>query len=370
MNTILIISTPFAFATLLSLLLTPFVRRLSIVLRIGDLADGERKLHRGFIPNLGGVAIFIAFMFAAFAAAVVEPEFYQFIRNGFWSVLLGGTLIFATGLSDDVAGLDFKQKFSLQLFAALVVVFLGGYHIETLRNPFTDNVIVLPYWAGAVLTLFWITGVCNAINLIDGMDGLAGGVTAIASAAMMVISFLCGDTVMTMNYAILFGATIGFLRYNFSPASIFMGDTGALFIGFVFACLAIHYKHKATTAVMLVVPMLVLGFPILDTLLAPIRRLLQGQHPFKADRLHLHHRLMDTFSLSQKNTVLLIYAICFLLCSTAIAVTAVRDEFIPLIISAVAAITVIGILGLGYVSQSRLNSSSGESGSSIHPFSK
>ncbi len=365
MNTALIILIPLAFATLLSLLLTPLVRRLSIVLRIGDLADGDRKLHQGFIPNLGGVAIFVAFMFAAFAAAVVEPKFYLFVRNGFWSVLLGGTLIFATGLSDDVAGLNFKQKFLLQLFAALGVVFLGGYHIGTLRNPFTDNVIVLPHWAGAVLTLFWITGVCNAINLIDGMDGLAGGVTAIASAAMMVISFLCGDVLMTMNYAILFGATIGFLRYNFSPASIFMGDTGALFIGFIFACLAIHYKHKATAAVMLVVPMLVLGFPLLDTLLAPIRRLLQGKHPFKADRLHLHHRLMDLFSLSQKNTVLLIYAICFLLCSTAIAITVVRDEFISLIVSVAAAAMLLGVLGLGYLSRLRLNDSGSRSSSSI-----
>lgn len=335
-------------ALVISFLLTPSIREFSRRLELGDKSDGHRKVHHGVIPSLGGIAIYFAFTLAVFIAAIADPTFYQFIHDKFWTVLLGGTLVLITGLVDDLYELNFKQKFAMQLAAASVVIFLGGYRIDSITNPLTGSSVDLPPALAIAITYLWIVGICNAINLIDGLDGLAAGVTAVAALVMLSISFVAGDGFSMILYGTLAGSLIGFLRYNFNPASIFMGDTGALFIGFMMACFSVQCHYGSSTAVMLIVPIIALGVPIFDTLLAPVRRLISGKHPFKPDRHHIHHRIMSRYNLSHRRTVLVIYGISIFFGLVAFSMTATRSPLSAVIISAFVAVLFIGFGLLGY----------------------
>ncbi len=306
MNTIPPLIALLSLSALISLFLTPYVGILWHLLRLSDLSPVRCHLYPERIPRIGGVAVVIAFALSLFATGLLLPELGEFICTHFWTVLIGSMIISITGLVDDLYSLDFKRKFFMQAVAAAIVVYGGSYRITFLHLPFMSQPIVLHEWLSVGLSLIWIIGICNAINLIDGLDGLAGGVSIIALFVMLFSSLINANSSTALIYAALLGAIFGFLRYNFYPASIFMGDTGALFIGFMFACLSLS-PEQATLPVFTAVPILAMTFPILDTLLAPMRRLLTGKHPFKADKLHLHHRLMATFNLSQRETTLLIY---------------------------------------------------------------
>jgi UDP-GlcNAc:undecaprenyl-phosphate/decaprenyl-phosphate GlcNAc-1-phosphate transferase len=258
------------------------------------------------------------------------------VDHGLWTMLGCGLVIAALGLYDDLRGAAAKQKLVVQVGVAIVLVIVGGYRIEHLQIPFGG---ILPIGMLAVpLSVLWIVGIVNALNLIDGLDGLAGGVALIAVIVNLVIGVIHGDAMTVLLMASLAGGIIGFLFYNLNPASIFMGDTGSMFLGFVLAAVSLRTSQKSPTAWALLVPVVVLGLPIADTLLAFLRRAMRGQSPFKADRQHIHHRLLD-LGLTHRQTVWALYGTCAGLASAALLLTFSGNRMNALIVVAV------GVLG-------------------------
>lgn len=342
-----------AAALLTVLALTPLVRRFALQLNIGDAANESRKIHSGTIPTLGGIAIFAGVAVAFAIGRYASNDFANLIEKGFWAAIVGAALIAAVGALDDVVNLNFKIKFVAQIAIAIFTVVFGERRIAQVPNPFGQSLELVEPFSSA-LTVVWIVGICNAVNLIDGLDGLAAGVIGIGAATMTLIAWLYGDVGLSIAYAAIAGATLGFLRYNFNPAKIFMGDTGALFIGYVMACLPLFHS-PATSDGIVWLQILILGFPIADTLLAPMRRLLSGAHPFKADREHIHHRLMFYLGLSHRHAVLRIYGACVGLCVAALLMVFVAQAlgeksvpFIALIALSAAILGAIGLKRLGY----------------------
>ena len=224
------------------------------------------------------------------------------------------------GIIDDIKALDALPKFLIQILAAAIVVIGGELKIEVLTNPFVFSnaaYIVFPEWISVIISILWIVFITNAVNFIDGLDGLAAGVSAIMSVSLVFISTRLGEYSVAVVGVALMGACFGFLPYNFNPAKIFMGDTGSTFLGFMLACLSIQGVFKSYAIISFAVPLLILGLPLFDALFAMIRRILKGQSPMKADRGHLHHRLID-MGFSQKQTVFILYMISGILGLSAI----------------------------------------------------
>ncbi len=295
-------------AALTTLALTPIVRIVGI--RWGIVSHpGGRHVHKGVIPRIGGVA-----MFVGFAAAVLT----EYLGERLWDwapvltrlgrpvtgVLIGIAAVFVVGMLDDIFDLRPGQKLLGQIAAAGIVIAFG-VKISFISNPFGGGIILLGVLAYPI-TLFWIVGFANVINLIDGLDGLAAGVTAIASLSFLLLAVQSNVLVAGALAAALFGACLGFLRYNFNPASVFMGDSGALFLGFTLACISLLGVIKSVAAITLVIPLLIIGVPIFDTLSAIIRRSRHGQPIQMADKGHIHHRLLGR-GFNQRQTVLIIY---------------------------------------------------------------
>ena len=279
-----------------SLTITPLVRKLAFKIGATDKPN-HRKVHQKIMPRLGGLAIFISFLIGM---AILRPQDDQI---GTFSVILGACIIVFIGILDDMYELSAKVKLIWQIMAALVVV-LGGVQVDYINLPFGGGlelgVLSIP------LTILWIVGITNAINLIDGLDGLAAGVSAIALITISAMALLKGDLFVLSISLILIGSTLGFLKYNFYPAKIFMGDTGALFLGFMIAVLSL-LGFKNVTMLSLVVPIIILGVPISDTLFAIIRRVVNKQPLSVPDKSHLHHCMLR-LGYSHQQTVLIIYA--------------------------------------------------------------
>jgi UDP-GlcNAc:undecaprenyl-phosphate GlcNAc-1-phosphate transferase len=312
----------FALAALISYLATPLVRRLALgtgAVDKPDLAPGGRRIHKKSTPRLGGLAIF-----AGFTAATALGTF---IAHGLgWQQLVGlwfGSLVVVVvGIADDYLDLPAKVKLAGQIAAAVVFVVFGN-DIDWISNPWADGpfpgMTYIGTW-GIPVTIFWLVGVTNTLNLIDGLDGLAAGVASIASVTLLLVAVRQGQPYVVLVTAALAGSALGFLPYNFNPAKIFMGDTGSMFLGFTLAGIAVQGTLKSATTIALAVPLLALGVPILDTTLAILRRFKQGQPIFQADRSHLHHRLLE-LGLSQRQAVLVLYFVsgCFGLGAVALA---------------------------------------------------
>ncbi|MBC1937390.1 undecaprenyl/decaprenyl-phosphate alpha-N-acetylglucosaminyl 1-phosphate transferase [Listeria grandensis] len=281
---------------LASLLLTPIVRRIVLRFDITDKPD-KRRINVVPIPSLGGVAIFVAFLIGMFLLPIDKTLL--------WPLVIGASVIAITGMLDDILELKARYKLLGQVVAAGIIVFWGGINITFINLPFGGEwhfgYLAIP------LTIVWIVAITNAINLIDGLDGLAAGVSTIALLTIMGMAFVMGDPLVIMITAVLAAATLGFLPYNFYPAKIFMGDTGALFLGFVIAILSLM-GFKNVTFISLIVPVLILGVPIFDTILAIIRRIVHRTPIAMADKSHLHHSLMK-LGFTHRQTVILIYAI-------------------------------------------------------------
>ncbi|MFA6989385.1 MAG: MraY family glycosyltransferase [Candidatus Gastranaerophilaceae bacterium] len=259
----------------------------------------ERKIHKNPIPRLGGVAIWLCTILTFLILVLAYHEYPK--GNGLSGILVGGSLIFLLGLVDDLYNLSPKFKLFAQLGAALIA-FLLGVKIDFLNNPF-GGIVYLGAFALPV-TILWIVGISNAMNFIDGVDGLAGTVGIISSITLAVIavSTLAPSPVSALVASILAGSLMGFLLFNFNPARIFMGDSGALFVGFTLAALSVVGVLK-TIAVTLLLPMFILAAPIMDISYSTIRRLLKGKSPFIADSEHIHHKLIGA-GLSHNRTVL------------------------------------------------------------------
>ena len=300
----------FVVACLVSGALTPLVCRLAARARLVEGADGVLKVHERAVPRLGGIAIAAGFfvplagifLLRAGITTAFEPEPLRLA-----TFLAGAAAIFLLGLWDDIRGVGAVGKLAVQVAVALAT-WAAGFRIDEVNLPLVGSVQLGAF--GLVVTLLWIVGLTNALNLVDGLDGLAGGVALFAGAALVVVGVLNDSTQLILLSSALAGAVLGFLPHNFPPARLFMGDSGALFLGYVLAVASLYgVTNKATTAVALLGPILILGLPILDTSLAIVRRTRRGQPVFDGDREHLHHRLL-ALGLSERRSILLLYALC------------------------------------------------------------
>ncbi len=302
-------------AFLISFSATPMVMSLAHKVNAIDIPKDARRIHKKPTPLMGGLAIFYGFVISVVCFATIDEEVM--------GILVGCTIIVTTGIIDDIKEMKPIVKLVCQVLAAAVVVYCG-VRIEHFANPFAAWIggpyIVLDYWVSCAVTMFWIVGICNAVNLIDGLDGLAVGVSSISAVALLALTVISQNLNVAILTAAVAGACIGFLPYNFNPAKIFMGDTGALFLGFILACVSIQGMLKMSAIITFAVPILILGLPIFDTTFAIFRRVLTGHSPMQADRGHLHHRLLD-MGFSQRQVVAILYTLTAVLCMTAVVIS-------------------------------------------------
>ena len=300
-------------ALVVSFLMTPIVKTFAYKVGAIDVPKDARRMHKTPIPRLGGLAIFIGFMVSILLFVEITAEMR--------SILLGAVIIVVLGVVDDIMALPALLKFVVQIVAALIPA-THGVVIQAFSNPnvFSDN----PYWVlgnlSVPLTVLWIVAITNAVNLIDGLDGLANGVSAISATTVLVIALIGGQFQVAVVMAALVGACVGFMPYNMNPAKMFMGDTGATFLGYILATMSIQGLFKFYAIISFAVPFLILGLPIFDTAFAFIRRIAHGQSPMHADRSHIHHRLID-MGLNQKQAVATLYVISAILGLSAVVLT-------------------------------------------------
>lgn len=300
---------------IITFIVTPVVKSFAVQVGAIDVPDKKRHIHTHPIPRMGGLAIFIGFLLAVLLFANITTQ----VRG----ILLGAIMIAVVGAIDDVLNLNAWLKLGIQLIAAVIAV-LSGVIINVVSNPLlitSEQAITIGVLAVPV-TILWIVGVTNSVNLIDGLDGLACGVSAIASMSMLVVSMLVStsNSNVATILAALCGACLGFIPYNLNPAKIFMGDTGALLLGYILATASVIGMFKFYAIVTFLLPVLALAVPLSDTIFSFFRRVLHGQSPFKADRGHFHHKLLD-MGLNQKQAVAVLYAISAILGLAAVLLT-------------------------------------------------
>lgn len=318
---------------ILSFAMTPIVKNFALKVGAIDVPTDERRMHRHPIPRMGGLAIFIGFLLSVVLFADLTKQVQ--------GILVGAIIVAALGAVDDLISLKPMAKLLGQSVAAVVAISHGVIiHLFTNPNIFSVNEFILLEGLALPITFLWIVGVTNAVNLIDGLDGLACGVSAIASLTMFAVALLVAESNVAVLLAALMGACLGFLPYNMNPAKVFMGDTGALLLGYLLATLSVVGMFKFYAIVTFIVPVLALALPLLDTLFAIVRRVLRGQSPFTPDRGHLHHRLVD-LGLNHKQAVALMYAISALLGLCAVVVVSTGPVRIFLLVVAVAVALVI-----------------------------
>ncbi|WP_040210621.1 MraY family glycosyltransferase [Clostridium polynesiense] len=291
----------------ISFFMAPLMKKFSFWFNVLDIPSDNRKIHKNPMPLLGGVGIYLSFIVTIFINKGIN------IDRGDLGIIIGAAVILIGGVLDDIFDLKPYQKLIFQLSASIILI-IFGISIKKLTNPmgfYEDAYININYFS-IPLTLLWVVGITNAVNLIDGLDGLAAGISLIACITMFFVSILSGRESAALFTAVLSGALIGFLPYNFNPAVIFLGDNGAQLLGFLLASISIEGAIKSAAAFSIVVPILALGLPIYDTLFAMIRRKINGKPMYQADKGHLHHRLLE-LGLSQKQAVIIMYIISAIL---------------------------------------------------------
>ena len=322
----LLLLTLFVFAgTLcLTLALVPLFARLATARDLVVDQPNGRKVHTTPIPRIGGAAIFLGFYLTLGMAALLFPAVSRslILETENLLLVLGSVLAFAVGLIDDFRRLRARQKFALQL-AAAGLAYLGGIRIESIG--FYTLFQVDLGWLSPVVSIFWIVLVINAFNLIDGLDGLAGGVGLIASLILAYVSFLHRNLPAMLYMLAIAGGLLGFLRYNFHPASVFMGDGGSYFLGYLLGVVSVLAAGQNTATMTFLVPMLAVALPVIDVGMAILRRFVRGQAIFGADKRHFHHMLLRR-GLSHRNAVLLCYGVALCICGAALAFLKIRDE--------------------------------------------
>ncbi|MGQ0568935.1 MAG: MraY family glycosyltransferase [Armatimonadota bacterium] len=344
-------------------LLTPLVRR--VARRLGAIDyPGGRRVNTRPTPRLGGVAIFLGFVAAALVAMIVTRPIElvrtadeMFVRipialktdRAILGIMLGGTFLLLVGIYDDIRGMRPGLKF-LAMVAAAAVLIPFGLATQFVTNPLTGATMRLGLWEGAAFTIIWVVAVINVINLIDGLDGLAAGIVAIAGMTLLLTAGAKRDVVAISLAAALVGSAVGFLRHNFSPARIFMGDSGSMFLGYVLGGLSVMGLYKSITAISMLVPMLALGVPIADTIFAIFRRARSGRPIYLPDRGHLHHRLLDR-GLTQRQTVFLLYLVSALLGMGALALAGVNRAPAMVTLGVIAAVLLIGAQRMGLLTR-------------------
>lgn len=327
-------------AMVISLFLVPIVSKLAIKIGAVDKPN-ERKVHSKIMPRMGGLAIYIAFSVVLWLSQEMTMELI--------GLFIGGTVLVIVGIIDDKTDMPAKVKLLGQIVAAAIVVGCG-VRVDFMTNVFLGNIYQLSIFS-IPFTLIWIVGITNAVNLIDGLDGLAAGTSIIAAITMAIVGFASGQYVMAYLAMILAGATIGFLRYNFYPAEIFMGDTGSMFLGYNLSVLAIMGFAKSFTLLSLVTPLLVLAIPILDTFFAIVRRKMNNRPIFKPDKEHLHHCLLK-YGFSHRDTVLIIYAVSAILAICGLTMTYLSSTQGIFLLVIIVLLIFYGALKLGLIGKS------------------
>ena len=291
----------FAMSLLVAYVMTPPVKRFAEKVGAIDVPRDNRRVHDHPIPRMGGLAIFIGFMLSLI--------FFVPMSTKVTGLLVGSVIIAVMGGVDDIVSLNPWVKLAGQIVAALVAI-RCGLVFDVISNPniFAEETYIEIGWLSIPLTMLWIVGCTNAVNLIDGLDGLAVGVSAISSLTMLIVSLFVSEPVVSIILAALTGACLGFMPYNLNPAKIFMGDVGSQLLGFVLSTASIMGLFKLHAIITFFVPLLALALPLADTIFAFFRRILHGQSPFKADKGHFHHRLL-AMGLNQKQVVAVLYGI-------------------------------------------------------------
>lgn len=324
----------FSIAFFTVLVSTPAVKILACKVGAIDIPDGKRRVHKAPIPRLGGLAIFFGFMVSVLAFIDIDSQ-----TRG---ILIGVLLIVAVGILDDIKQLKASVKLVVQIIAATIAV-CHGVQITAISVPtFIASGGILPLkWLSVPITILWIVGVTNAVNLIDGLDGLAVGISSIATFSIFFIAILAGEPTVALVSAALAGSCLGFLPYNFNPAKIFMGDTGSTFLGFILSVICIQGLFKGYAIISFIIPFLILGLPIFDTSVAIIRRIHNKRPIMGADRGHLHHKLID-MGFSQKQTVAILYIIAVLLGLSSVVLVEKGAQTAFLLISVVLLMLIFG----------------------------
>lgn len=338
----------FGLSLTLSFILTRYVRSLATARGWVSAPVSERHLHEAPLPRLGGVAIFAAFALSL-AAAVMVANFWPELSFGsslrvLATILVPGCLVFLLGLYDDVRPVGPYVKFSVQTVAA-TILWLGGLRILDL--PVLFGARQLPGFVSLILTVFWVLGITNAFNLIDGLDGLAAGSALFSTLVVFVIALLTHSYFVALITLALTGAVLGFLRFNFNPATIFLGDSGSLFIGFLLSALALEGAQKSPTVIAVAIPVVSFGLPILETSLSVIRRLISGRPVFTADREHIHHKLLQ-LGLSHRQVVIVLYAVSALFAMLSLFLLWPTGSSIGLVLAVVGTGVWLGVQHLGY----------------------
>ena len=341
---ITLILSVFIISLVMSLLITPLAGWMGKKLGGVDIPD-ERKVHTGQIPRTGGIAIFIVFPATLIIGGILNQNIFYLpvVNQPLIIFLCGGIVAFGIGLADDFLGLNPKIKLLFQIIAA-TFAFWSGFNIsdfEILGFRFEFGPI------SYLITVFWFVLLINAVNLIDGLDGLAGGIIFFVCAVMALLTFWREEFRTTILFVALGGSVLGFLRYNFNPASIFLGDGGSYFLGYVMAGLAIKGAIKSEVGLAAMIPLLALGIPLFDTILSPLRRFLTGKRLFQPDNGHLHHRLLAK-GLSAKSVVWVFYLITLSLCLVALLLVNIRNEQVGLFFIALGAASIVGVRKFGY----------------------
>jgi UDP-GlcNAc:undecaprenyl-phosphate GlcNAc-1-phosphate transferase len=327
-----------------SLVLTPVLRDAFRRIGVVDHPDGKRKLHVRPIPRVGGVAIALSYV-ASFGILLVPPLDSQL---GIWQTLpeailifLAATIVFLTGLADDLKGLKPLHKIAGQLVAA-VVAYAAGVQVHL------DSASPLDPWISIPLTIIWLIGCTNAFNLIDGLDGLAAGVGLFATITVLLAGLMQNNLQLILVTVPLVGSLLGFLRYNFNPASVFLGDCGSMLIGFLLGCFGTMWSQKSATVLGMTAPLMALSIPLLDAGLAILRRFLRGQPIFRADRGHIHHRLLDR-GWKPRRVALLLYGVAGIGACFSLLQSTLQGGFGGLMLVLFCLAAWIGIQNLGYL---------------------
>ena len=339
----------FVLALVLSFILTRVVRNTAMARGMVSAPVLDRHLHQAPLPRLGGVAIFLAFALSLGVALVVSSvrpdlQFGSSLRT-LATILVPGFLIFLLGLYDDIRTIGPYPKFTIQAIAA-TMLWLGGLRILDL--PVLFGARHFPWFVGLALTILWVLGITNAFNLIDGLDGLAAGSALFSTLVVFVVALLSHASFVALMTIALTGAIVGFLRYNFNPATIFLGDCGSLFIGFLLSALALEGAQKAPTVIAVAIPVVSFGLPILETSLSVLRRLISGRPVFIADREHIHHKLLQ-LGLSHRQVVIVLYAVSALFALLSLFLLWPTGSSLGLVLAVLGTGVWLGVQHLGYL---------------------
>jgi UDP-GlcNAc:undecaprenyl-phosphate GlcNAc-1-phosphate transferase len=337
----------FTLAFILSSLFTPLLRRICLRFGLLDL-PGKRKVHTQAMPRLGGIAVIIAFILSLLFTLIIDSTFREAFSSRLIGLLIAVLLLILLGLWDDIRGIKPLIKLFAQVTIALIL-FYSGLRIEVFTNPFGGGQIQLSFLISLFLTIFWIVGMINAINLIDGLDGLASGIVFISGLCLLFVGLYLKTPVTVILLSILCGSTLGFLFYNFPPAKIFLGDTGSMFLGLILAITGlVGLQYKVVTAVALLIPICALAIPIYDTILAIWRRLSKRGSVFIADKRHLHHRFLQ-LGLSQRQVVVAFYLATIYFGIIAFLFVLIPNEYALLLLLLLGIGLFFGIRTIGFI---------------------